>query len=92
MKPGLSWRPQHAEDARVVENLSRQSANREWSQAQRQKCIVVNKTERRDLKSVLTSHVDIKRLEFAQLVCDLVLVQHFLTILPFLCYKVVVYL
>lgn len=44
-----------------------------------------------DLKSALTSDMEMLSLEFAQLVFSLALVQYFLTVLLFLCFITVMY-
>ena len=45
-----------------------------------------------DLKSVLTSDMELQSLEFAQLVFGLVLVQYFLTVFPSLHFGMVMYI
>lgn len=45
-----------------------------------------------NLKSVLTSDMEMQSLEFAQLVFGLTLVQYFLTMFPFLHFGVVMYI
>ena len=45
-----------------------------------------------DLKSALTSDMKMQNLEFAQLTLGLALVQHFLTMLPFLHFGIVTYI
>ena len=45
-----------------------------------------------DLKSILTSDMEMQSLEFAQMVFSLALVQYFLTILPFLHLEQVIYI
>ena len=68
LKPELPWRPQGAGDARVMGYLLKEAANGEGDQPKRKKCVAVNKAERiGDLKSVLTSDMDVQSLEFAQL-------------------------
>jgi hypothetical protein len=46
----------------------RQVAHREWNKPRRKKFVIVNKEEKGvgDLKSALTSDMDMKSLEFAQ--------------------------
>ena len=44
-----------------------------------------------DLKSALTSDMEMQSLEFAQLVFGLALVQYFLSMLPSLCFGMVMY-
>lgn len=46
----------------------------------------------RDLKSILTSNMEKQSLKFAQLVFCLTLVQHCLTVLPFLKFEMVIYI
>lgn len=46
VKPGLPWRPQDVGDSRALGYLLRKAADREWSQPKREKCLVVNKSER----------------------------------------------
>jgi hypothetical protein len=46
VKPGLPWRPQDVGDASTVRYLLRKTANREWNQPKRKKCVPVNKDER----------------------------------------------
>lgn len=48
--------------------------------------------EIRDLKSILTSNMEKQSLKFAQLVFCLTLVQHCLTVLPFLKFEMVIYI
>ena len=75
LRPGLPWRPQNVQDARVVTYLPRKAANREWNQPKRKKCVAVNEMkEGGDLKSMLTSDMEMRSLEFAQLVFSFVLV------------------
>jgi hypothetical protein len=48
----------------------KKAANREWNQPRRKQFVVVNKAEKGvgDLKTALTSAMEMKSLEFAQLV------------------------
>ena len=50
--------------------LLRKAANREWNQPKRKKFVAVNNDEKGvgDLKTTLTSAMEIQSLEFAQLV------------------------
>ena len=50
--------------------LLRKAANREWNQPRRKKFVAVNKDEKGvgDLKTALTSAMEMQSLEFAQLV------------------------
>lgn len=63
----------------------RRAANREWKQPMRKKCGVVKKKLKvtGELKSALTSAMEMQSMEFAQLVFSLVLIQYFLTVLLF---------
>jgi hypothetical protein len=55
--------------------LLRKSSNREWNQPRRKKFVEVNKDEKGvgDLKTALTSEMEMQSLEFAQLVSCLAL-------------------
>jgi len=66
----LIWRPQDVKDARVVGYLLRKAAKREWNHPRRNKSVVVNKDEEGvgDLKTALTSDMEMQSLEFVQLV------------------------
>ena len=46
VKPGFYWQPQDVGDAVVVEYLPWRSANEEWNQLRREKCVAVKKAER----------------------------------------------
>ena len=93
LKPGLPWRPQDVGDARAVSHLLTEAATKEWNQPKRWKCVSDTKAERSgNLKSILTSHMEMESLEFAQLVCSLALVQYFLTMLPSLHFGMVMYI
>jgi hypothetical protein len=50
--------------------LLRKAANRKWNHPRRKKFVAVNKNEKgvRDLKTALTSDIEMQSLEFAQLV------------------------
>ena len=50
--------------------LLRKAANREWKQPRRKKLVAVNKDEKGlgDLKTALTSHMEMQSWEFTQLV------------------------
>ena len=81
-KPGLPWRPQDVKDARAMGYLPRRAAKRKWEQPRREKCAVVNRGGKsRELKSMLTSDVEMQSWESAQLVFALALVQYLLTVL-----------
>ena len=55
-------------------NLLRKAANREWNQPRRKQFVAVNKDEGvGDLKTALTSDMEMQSLEFAQLVSCLAL-------------------
>lgn len=45
-----------------------------------------------DLESILTSDMEIKNLEISQLVFGLALIHYFLTMLPFLCFGMIMYI
>ena len=45
-----------------------------------------------DLKSILTSDMEMQSLEFAQLVFDIILVQYFFTMLPSIHFGIVIYI
>jgi hypothetical protein len=63
MKPGLLLRSQNVGDARAVAYLPRRTANREWNQPKRKKCVAINKAKGiRDLKIMLTSDMEIQNL------------------------------
>lgn len=47
VKPGSPWIPPDVGDARIVVHLSRRAANRQYNQPKREKCIEMNKAERR---------------------------------------------
>jgi hypothetical protein len=55
--------------------LLRKAANREWNRLRRKKPVAVNKDEKGvgDLKSALTSAMEMQSLEFAQLISCLAL-------------------
>ena len=55
---------------RAMGFLLRKAANREWNQPRRKKSVSVNKDEKgvRDLKTALTSDMEMQSLKFAQLV------------------------
>jgi len=57
----------------------RKAGNREWNQPRRMKFVAVNKDEGvEDLKSSLTSNIEMLNFEFVQLTFGLALVQYFL--------------
>ena len=58
-----------------MENLLRKAANREWNQPRRKQFVIVNKDEKGvgNLKTALTSDMEMQSLEFAQLVFCLAL-------------------
>lgn len=59
----------------------------------KRKYAVVNKAEGiGDLKSILTSDMEMQSLEFVQLVFGLVVVQYFLTVFPSLCFGMAMYI
>jgi hypothetical protein len=66
----LPWRRQDVKDARAMAYLLRKAANREWNQSRRNMFVTVNKDEKGagDLKTALTSDMEMQSLEFAQLV------------------------
>ena len=70
----LPWRPKVVQDAIAIGYLLRKVANREWNQPRR-KFVAVNKDEKRarDLKTALTSDLEMQSLEFAHLVSCLAL-------------------
>ncbi|KAL6035795.1 hypothetical protein STEG23_005192 [Scotinomys teguina] len=73
--------------------LLRRAAHWEWNHHKRKKYIAVNKLNGvGDLKSALTSDMEMQSLEFVQLVFSPALVQCFLTMLPFLLFGMVMYL
>ena len=66
VKPGLLWRLQDVEDARVMRFLPSKAAEQVWSQLKREKCSVLKSTKLKgsgDLKSPLTSHMEIQSLD-----------------------------
>ena len=71
----LPWRPKDVKDARVERYLLRKATNREWKQPRRKKFVAVNEDEKgvEDLKTALTSDMEMQSLEFAQLVSCLAL-------------------
>ena len=89
VKLKLPWIPQDVRDVRIVGYLPRKAANREWNQPKRTKfvaagCQICQQQSTRmkgvgDLKSTLTLDMEMRSLEFAQLVFGLALVQYFLT-------------
>lgn len=84
MKPGLPWRPQDAEDARVVGYMPRRASDQVWNQPNRKKCVAV-------LKTTLASDIEIQNVNSALLVFRHAVVQSFLTVLPFLPFQIVIY-
>ena len=71
----LPWRLKDVKDARAMGYLLRKAANREWNQPRRKKFVAVNKDEKGvgELKTALTSAMELHSLEFAQLVFCLAL-------------------
>ena len=57
-------------DTRAVDYLMRKASNREWNQPKRKKFFAITKDEKGvgDLKTVLTSAIEMQNFEFAQLV------------------------
>lgn len=78
LKPGLPRKPQDIGDVRVMGDLPKRVANREWKQPKTKKYAAVNSKAERvgDLKRVLTSELEMQSLEFAQSVFSLALVQY----------------
>ena len=75
VKLKLPRRSQNVSNARGMGYLLRKAANNEWNQPKRKKFVAVNKMkEGGDLKSMLTSDMEMRSLEFAQLVFSFVLV------------------
>lgn len=75
------------------EYLPRKTATREWNQSRRKKYVAVSKDERvRDLKSTLTSDMEMRNLEFVLLLFGIALFQYFLTMLSFLPSRMVMYI
>jgi hypothetical protein len=70
----LPWKPQDILDTRAVGYLLRKAANREWNQPRKKKCFAV-KGEKGvgNLKTALTSDLEMQSWEFAQLVSCLAL-------------------
>jgi hypothetical protein len=68
-------RPQDVRGARAVGYLLRKAANREQNQPRRKKFVAINKHEKGvgDLKTALTSDIEVVNLEYAQLVSCLAL-------------------
>ena len=66
--------PRQLQDARAMRYLLRNAADMEWKQP-RKRSVAVNKDEKRigDMKTALTSDVEMQSLEFAQLVSCLAL-------------------
>ena len=83
MKDGLHWTPRDVRDAIAVGELPRRAANTVWHQPDREREVLRStKLERVcNLKSSLTSDVELKDLEFPLLGFDLALVQYFFTLL-----------
>ena len=68
----------------MPQSLQGRAANRVWIQHKRVKCVAVNKAERSwNLKSALTSDMEMQSLELAEVISSLSLVQYFLTVLHF---------
>ena len=70
MKLKLTWRPQDVKDVRATAWLPRKAAYREWKTPRRQNLVAVNKDEKGtgDLKTALPSDMEMKSLDFSQLV------------------------
>ena len=86
LKPGLPWRPQNAEEA-----LLKRAVNREWTSPRESSVLQSIKVEEvGDPKLALTSDL----VEFG--VCpagfSLALVQYFLSMIPFLHFRMVMYI
>jgi hypothetical protein len=65
----LPWRPQDVRNARAMGYLLRKAANGEWNQPKRKNLVAVNEDEGiGDLKTALTSNMEMQSLEFAHLV------------------------
>ena len=66
----LPWRLQDVQDARAMGYLLKKAANREWNQPRRKKFDAVNRGKKGvgDLKTTLTSDLEMQSLEFAQLI------------------------
>jgi hypothetical protein len=66
----LTWRLEDVKDARAMEYLPRKAANRKWNQPRRKKFVAANKNEKGigDLKTALTSALEMQSFLFAQLV------------------------
>jgi hypothetical protein len=75
VKLKLTWRAQDVKDASTLHYLLRKAANKEWNQLRRKKFVAVNKDEKGvgDMKTALTSAMEMQSLEFAQLVSYLAL-------------------
>jgi hypothetical protein len=71
----LPWRPQDVQDSSAVSYLLRKTPNREWNQPRRKQFVIVNKDEKGvgNLKTALTSDMEMQSLEFAHLVSFLAL-------------------
>jgi hypothetical protein len=76
VKSKLPWRPQDVRNARTMGYLLRKTANREWNQPRRKKCVTVVKAERN-----WASDMEMQSLKNAQLVFRVALVKYFLTIM-----------
>jgi hypothetical protein len=63
----LTWRSQDSKDARAMGYPLRKAANGEWNQCRKKKFVEVNKNEKGvgDLKTTLTSDMEMQSLEFA---------------------------
>jgi len=70
VKLKLPWRLQDVRDVRVMGYLPRKAVNREWNQPRRKKFVAVNKDKKGvgDLKTALTSAMEMQSLKSAQLV------------------------
>ena len=75
VKLKLTWRAQDVKDASTLHYLLRKAANKKWNQPRRKKFVAVNKDEKGvgDMKTALTSAMEMQSLEFAQLVSYLAL-------------------
>jgi hypothetical protein len=65
----LLWGSQDVQDVRAMGYLLRRAVNREWNQNRRMKFVAPNKDEKGvgDLKTALTSDIQMQSFEFAQL-------------------------
>ena len=93
IRPGLPWRSQDGGDARAVGSLPRRAADRSGTSPRERSVLQSTKLKGvGDLRSILTSDMEMQSLEFAQPVFSLALAQHFLAILPFLRFEMAMYI